>query len=127
MRIRPLSLAFFLTLSAQPVLAQEQVPTDGIERKLIIFGNDPCPAGMICVVAPETERYRIPKNLRQQKISPENQSWAVHADDLMALGQSGAGSCSASGSMGWTGCWQKQMEKARKERKEQAAETKRVP
>jgi hypothetical protein len=112
-----------MILSALPVLAQQ----DASQRTLIIFGNDPCPAGVICVVAPETERYRIPKNLRQSKPSPENQSWAVRSQDTLEQGKAGAGSCSAIGSAGWTGCWAEEMRKAREEAKQAKEEDAVIP
>ncbi len=98
-----------------------------IERKLIIYGNDPCPADTICVTAPEEERFRIPKPLRQGLPNPENQSWSVRSQDTLNTGQSGIGSCSASGAGGWTGCFQKQMQEARREREEAEANARAIP
>ena len=104
-----LSLAMVLTsLSlATPVAAQERV--------LTIFGSDKCPSNTICVRAPEEERYRIPKGLRQSKPSPDSQSWAVRSQATLAEGYSGPG-CSAAGGIIDT-CFAKQLRAAREEAK----------
>jgi hypothetical protein len=87
------------------------------ERVLTIFGQDKCPSDTICVRAPENERYRIPKQFRNDGvIKPENQSWAARAEGTLSAGaKTGIGSCSASGPGGWTGCWAQQMRAARAE------------
>lgn len=87
------------------------------ERILTIFGEDKCPADTICVRAPENERYRIPKQFRNDGvIAPQNQAWAARAEATLSAGaRTGTGSCSASGPGGWTGCWQQQMRAARAE------------
>ena len=87
------------------------------ERILTIFGQDKCPANTICVTAPENERYRIPKQFRNDGvIAPQNQAWAARAEATLSAGaRTGTGSCSASGPGGWTGCWQQQMRAARAE------------
>lgn len=88
-----------------PVLAQERI--------LTIFGSDKCPANTICVVAPESERYRIPKGLRQTTPSPDSQSWAVRSAATLQEGYSGPG-CSAAGGIIDT-CFAKQLRAAREE------------
>jgi hypothetical protein len=116
--MKKLMIAALLALPA-PALAQ------GVsnERVLVIFGADPCPRDTICVQAPESERYRIPKNLRNSgPISPQNQSWAARAARVDSVGRSGTGSCSTSGAGGWTGCYMEQMRAARAERKAAAVE-----
>ena len=119
---KALIAALLLTPLAVPLPAIAQ----GIQndRVLTIFGTDPCPKDTICVRAPESERYRIPKQFRQSTtIAPENQSWAARAEQTLSAGaRSGVGSCSTSGPGGWTGCWQQQMRAARAERKAADAE-----
>ncbi len=107
---------------AVPVLAQQTN-----QRTLIIFGDDKCPADVICVVAPETERYRIPKALRESKASPDKESWAVRSQETLDQGKSGAGSCSANGAFGWTGCWAEEMKKAREEARQKKNSGQEVP
>jgi hypothetical protein len=99
---------------ALPTTASAQIAN---ERVLTIFGNDKCPANTICVVAKESERYRIPKQFRNSgPIKPENQAWGARAEATLSAGaRTGIGSCSATGSGGWTGCWAQQMRAARAE------------
>lgn len=97
--------------AATPALAQAN------DSKLIVFGNDPCPAGSVCVRAPESERYRIPKTLRRTEPSPDNETWRSRQASVTGAGASGIGSCSATGPGGYIGCWQQEMKAAKQERK----------
>jgi hypothetical protein len=100
---------------AAPALAQQN------DRALIIYGDDKCPEGTVCVRAPESERYRIPQSLRSGPLAPADQPWAQKAESLRDVGASGVGSCSAGGAGGWTGCWLRDMRAARAEKKQRAA------
>lgn len=91
------------------------------ERMLTIFGDDKCPTDTICVVAPESERYRIPAPLRDPVKSSENTSWAVRSQATLTEGKTGTDSCSAVGGGGWTGCFMEQMRQAREEAKAREA------
>jgi hypothetical protein len=84
-------------------------------RTVVVFGDDPCPKAtnpdeiIVCARRPEEERYRIPKDLREQEkaaeIARQDQVGANRA--ALASGQAsatGVGSCSAAGAGGWTGC-----------------------
>lgn len=93
-----------------PIAAQDQ-------RILTVFGNDKCPADTICVRAPENERYRIPKELRQSTPSPDDQSWAARSASIEYVGRSGTDSCSPVGAGGWTGCYSKILRQAAEERR----------
>jgi hypothetical protein len=104
-------LSFALILGALPL----STPVMAQERVLTIFGNDKCPANTICVRAPEEERYRIPKALRQTTPSPDSQSWAIRSQATLAEGYSGPG-CSAAGGIIDT-CFAKQLRAAREEAK----------
>lgn len=94
-------------------------PAQQNDRQLIIYGNDRCPAGTICVRAPESERYRIPQTMRQEEpLAPADQPWAARASSVSRAGAaSGTGSCSNSGAGGFTGCWNQMMKEARDERR----------
>lgn len=105
-----------LTALASPVTAQAQ----NNDKMLVIFGNDPCPAGTICVRKGESERFRIPKDLRQSAPSTHNERWADRARSIQDVGATGTGSCSAVGGGGWTGCWAKEMREAKAARKADA-------
>jgi hypothetical protein len=127
--IRVMRKALIVSLLFVPLAAPLPAIAQGIQndRILTIFGADPCPKDTICVRAPESERYRIPKQFRNgEGVKPENQSWAARAQSTLDAGaKTGIGSCSANGPGGWTGCWQQQMRAARAERK--AAEADRNP
>ncbi len=119
--MKKLMLAVMIALPALPAPAFAQAITN--DRVLVIFGKDVCPANTICVIAPENERYRIPKALRNTgPIAPQNQSWAQRAQQVDSVGRTGPGSCSPSGPGGWTGCWQQQMRAARADRANSAQE-----
>jgi hypothetical protein len=114
-----LAAALGATLSAvpaAPVFAQAG------GSALIIYGNDPCPAGTVCVRAPESERFRIPKTLRSGTLAPQDQPWSARAKSVANTGAAtGTGSCTAVGGGGFTGCWKQQMQAARAENAQNAA------
>lgn len=89
-----------------PGIAQN-APQNGV---LVIYGDDKCPTNadgdeiVVCVRRPAEERYRIPKDLRDQEVKRENESWAVRQQDAMSVGATGIGSCSTVGPGGGTGC-----------------------
>ena len=128
MRLSLFTLAL-LPLFAPAVPAAAQ----GAERVLIIFGKDACPADstgseiIVCARRPESERYRIPKELRERSQAPQNQSWAVRSQSALSAGKTGTGSCSATGAGGWTGCWAQQMREAKEEAKLKAEAERDVP
>lgn len=111
------ALAAPLAIPTVPVLAQRNTN----EQVLVIFGNDPCPRDTICVRRSETERYRIPQELRRVEPSAQSQSWAQRARSMEYVGASGTNSCTPSGAGGWTGCYQQMLRQAREERRARAA------
>jgi hypothetical protein len=96
-----------------PALAQTA------EGKLVIYGNDPCPRGSICVRAPEKDRYRLPKNQQLQGTRQQRQSWANKSKELMTAGNTGTGQCSPVGPGGHTGCLVKEINAAKQDAQEQ--------
>lgn len=101
-------------IGATPVAAQED---DG-ERvnQVIIFGDDECPESTgetitVCARLDESERYRIPPNLRTST-SPENESWTQRALALEAVGDFGPLSCTPVGAGGDLGCTMEMIEAA---------------
>ena len=107
-----------------PAPAAAQAPQERI-RRLVVYGNDPCPRGasgeevVICARRPETERYRIPRELRDQPDDdPDSTSWAVRAEALEYVGRSGIQSCSTVGPGGASGCWNELVRAWRKERRQ---------
>lgn len=93
-----------------PGEVSKNAPINGV---LTLFGNERCPtdgAGnevVVCVRRGAAEQFRVPKELREFQITPQNESWAVRAQGTTAteIGVNGIGSCSAVGSGGQSGCF----------------------
>jgi hypothetical protein len=108
------SLALFVGLSWNTVaLAADSNPVDTPERfsVLVTYGDDECPEAqadeiVVCANRPESERYRIPKDLRQtEEESGGEQSWSsVVASHEEAARPARPNSCSVVGTNGWSGC-----------------------
>jgi hypothetical protein len=113
-----LSLLLAAGLAATPVLAQDDSLAQSGEPPqrtsvLYTYGDEPCPEPegneiVVCAQQPESERYRVPKELREElkDDSPVGGgSWAsrVEAYDDIAR-QTRPDSCSPVGSYGYTGC-----------------------
>lgn len=112
----PLLLAAGLV--ATPALAQDDSLAQSGEPPqrtsvLYTYGDEPCPEPegneiVVCAQQPESERYRVPKELREELKDDTpvgGGSWAsrVEAYDDIAR-QTRPGSCSPVGSYGYTGC-----------------------
>jgi hypothetical protein len=105
-----------LLVPSAPALAQRNTN----EQVLIIFGEDSCPRDTICVRRSESERYRIPQELRRVEPSGQSNSWAARARSMEYVGASGTNSCTPVGAGGWTGCYQQMLRQAREERRARA-------
>jgi hypothetical protein len=87
----------------------KRAPINGV---LVLYGNERCPTNddgdeiVICERRSAEEQYRLPKELREFVVTPENSSWAAKAQGTLdaGVGVSGSGSCSAVGPAGQTGC-----------------------
>jgi len=92
-----------------------------------VFGDDPCPKGVgdeivVCARLPEAERFRIPAPLRRSKFERKDQSWVARARDIEETGRAQRpNSCSAVGSGGQTGCFDKFIRDAAAQRQADAA------
>jgi hypothetical protein len=107
--MRLLIAAALLLGVAAPAAAQRAMDDVRINQ-LIIYGDDPCPGStddeiIVCARKPESDRYRIPENLRRNPNDPANRSWHERAIELSYVGRSGTQSCSTVGAGGWTGCF----------------------
>ena len=108
------ALAGTLALTPAPAAAQAGQTT------VVIFGNDPCPREAICIRAPETQRYRLPKTEQLQGTRQQRESWAQRSQALTTVGQTGTGSCSAVGPGGHAGCLVQEINRAKKDAREQS-------
>ena len=110
--------AIAATLLAMPALAATAAQKGETRiSTLLVFGNDPCPQStenevVVCARQPESERYRIPKQLRGRKYNAARDgSWAGTARMLEYVNSRGLpGSCSFNGTAGQTGCFRKFLE-----------------
>jgi hypothetical protein len=116
-----------LTLCATPVVAQVGPPAtttrvpkitvaEGVSRSapvngvLVLYGNERCPTNtdgaevVVCTRRPAEEQFRIPKELREFEVTPENQAWAARAKANDSVGVVGVGSCSTVGAASASGC-----------------------
>jgi hypothetical protein len=90
---------------------------------ILVYGKDACPTGgegeiVVCGRRPESERCRIPKELRERGKSGGEQSWKSRVEDLEAASRpSMPGSCSTSGSFGQSGCFGQMMQQWFNERR----------
>ena len=106
-----------LTGLSSPASAQDR-PEPQAQRtiNLLVYGKDACPeAGegeiVVCGRRPESERYRIPKELREKGKGGGEMSWKSRVEDLEAASRpSMPGSCSTSGSYGQSGCHNQMMQ-----------------
>ncbi len=101
-----------LAMAAVPAQAQDG---NFRSRTVLVYGNDPCPTAtnpdeiLVCSRRPEEERYRIPKDVREQEraetIAREDQVAANRAALVSGrVAGTGTGSCSIQGVGGITGC-----------------------
>jgi hypothetical protein len=111
------SAAFIAALAiASPAHAQGETSNERINQ-LIVYGNDPCPQSSneaeitVCARKAESERYRIPENLRGID-TPQSSSWNNKVLAYETVGKQGTLSCSPVGPGGSTGCLGKLIEKA---------------
>ncbi|APX67163.1 hypothetical protein V3I01_14075 [Sphingomonas sp. gentR] len=93
-----------------PGEVSRNAPVNGV---LTLFGNERCPTDnqgneiVVCVRRGAEEQFRVPKELRDLQVTPENESWAARATGTLneGAGVNSIGSCSAVGAGGATGCF----------------------
>lgn len=106
-----LLLAFAAPAQAQEDLAMTSAPPEKMSI-LVTYGDEPCPEAqgdeiVVCAQRPESDRYRVPKELRHQdeEAAAGGGSWASKVegyDDIARVTR--PNSCSVVGSYGFTGC-----------------------
>ena len=110
-----LPLLFLLQATA------DKAPAERIST-LVVYGSDPCPRSrddeiVVCARQPESERYRIPKALREREKTVADGSWSGTAQMLEFVSRKGLpGSCSPVGSYGQSGCFRQFLEQNRRVR-----------
>lgn len=96
-----------LLVPAAPAPASE--PDERVQL-LLVFGDDPCPQSdgdsiVVCARKPESERYRIPKDLRQKAATVGEQGWGSTVQTLETASRALLpNSCTPVGINGFTGC-----------------------
>lgn len=119
------------TLPAAPADPVKRAPVDGV---LVLYGNEQCPTDsngneiVVCTRRSAREQFRVPKELRDFKVTPQNESWAKRAPEAANAGAAtGIGSCTAVGPGGSTGCWNQQMGLGRQQAQEKKKDDAAVP
>jgi hypothetical protein len=124
--------------AAKPVIIStpgevaKRAPVNGV---LVLYGNERCPTNndgdeiVICERRSAREQYRVPKELREFQVTPQNESWAARVQGTLdvGVGANSTGSCSTVGAGGQTGCFLQNARAARKENQTRKVEEARVP
>jgi len=119
-----LAPAIFLSTAALAAASPAAAQSANEKINMVIaYSADECPVAqpgevVICEILVEADRYRIPSNLRYSD-SPANVARARQVDEIKYVGDFGAMSCSPAGAGGFTGCTQKFIEAAYKDRAEE--------
>jgi hypothetical protein len=93
-------------------------PINGV---LTLYGNERCPTNqdgaevVVCVRRGAEEQFRIPKELRNFEVTPENESWAAREKANNDVGNTGIGSCTTVGPGGGTGCFAQNARRSKKD------------
>jgi hypothetical protein len=116
-RISVASVLLMLSVQASAQDAPTSPPMDEKINQLIIYGDDKCPESVgdeivVCARMGEADRYRIPKNLRDDPNDPRNQAMSERIKSYEYVAASGTMSCSPSGAGGFTGCGLAEINKA---------------
>jgi hypothetical protein len=105
----PLIGLLLVPLFPTAAAAQAEPPPERIIN-LLVYGDDPCPESkgdeiVVCARKPESERYRIPKKLREKPAVAGGPGWGSQVANMEQVQrQNLPNSCSVIGSNGFTGC-----------------------
>lgn len=110
----------------------KSAPVNGV---VTLFGNERCPTDpdgnevVVCQRRSAAEQFRVPKELREFQITPENASWAYKAQGTLAagVGANSIGSCSTVGPGGQSGCFAQAARAAKAENQARKDAEARVP
>ncbi|WP_299326169.1 hypothetical protein [Parasphingopyxis sp.] len=114
-------LAVTALIGAMAVLPSAPAEAQNNVRMQIVYGDDECTTSngeiiVVCIRRDESERYRIPPELRDTRDLAANESWLARAQSVEYVGRSGTMSCSPVGPGGFTGCTDQLLRSARAER-----------
>lgn len=127
------------TMAGGPAIAAGDLSATGSPPEkvtsMVVYGNDPCPRStsdeiVVCARLPESERYRVPKSLRnKRKHSPANTAWGKRGiEELEYVSRTGRpNSCTPVGSFGQSGCTQQLLSQWRAERDQAKEDESSVP
>ncbi len=107
----PIGLAALALAGAMAPPATQAREPPGRENSLVVYGDDPCPRPsddeeiVVCARQPEEERYRIPRELRDERERRTESSWTATNAALEAeQAYTRPNGCSPVGSFGQSGC-----------------------
>lgn len=107
--VLPLIALLLAPLRPAPALAQAEPPPERIVN-LLVYGDDPCPQSqgdeiVVCARKPESERYRIPRKLREKPAVSGGPGWGSQVATMEQVQrQTLPNSCNVIGSNGFNGC-----------------------
>lgn len=113
------------TADTSPADVSREAPINGV---LTLYGNQRCPTNasggevVVCVRRGAAEQFRVPKDLREFKVTPENAAWATRVQSTLDAGATGIGTCTTVGPSVATGCFQQQARAAKVDNRERKAE-----
>jgi hypothetical protein len=115
-----------------PGEVSRSAPVNGV---VVLYGNERCPTDtdgnevVVCVRRSAEEQFRVPKELREFQVTPQNESWAKQAAATLdtGTGVSSIGSCSVVGPGGQSGCFAQRVRESRRENAARAEEQAKLP
>jgi len=113
-------LAATALIGAMAVIPSAPASAQNNVRMQIVYGDEACPSSngeiiVVCVRRDESERYRIPPELRDTRDLAANESWLAQSQAVEYVGRGGTMSCSPVGPGGFTGCTEQLLRSARAE------------
>ena len=113
-------LAATALIGAMAVIPSAPASAQNNVRMQVVYGDEACPSSngeiiVVCVRRDESERYRIPPELRDTRDLAANESWLAQSQAVEYVGRGGTMSCSPVGPGGFTGCTEQLLRSARAE------------